>query len=353
MNKVFLPAMLLLSACSSYPHREITDGGDGTVWGGELADSAPVADPDPCGIHSGQPGDERCLPEATLHYGPTSYDDPATLAPYLLAPGAESVVCREVMAAHPATLLAGYETSERLGMHHFSLFTGTAGATSAIACGTATNPIFLIQRPYEKQVMGDGAPEYADAALGVPAGSYIIQAHALNNTDVPALVEGWIRLTTVSSTSVRFSALALSGGHLLNVPPHAKQTISTSAPVINLPASIVQLVGHFHAHTTQERVVANGREVYRTDSWSEPTVKWFTSLTGGALVIPVATVAPVGYVGPKVGAFEITPSTSIQWACDIDNTTDAALRYANEVQTAEMCNVFGFVVGVRPWEASL
>jgi len=35
------------------------------------------------------------------------------------------------------------------------------------------------------------------------------------------------------------------------------------------------------------------------------------------------------------------PGERVEWECEVDNTTNAALRFENAVYTAEMCNLFG------------
>jgi hypothetical protein len=38
------------------------------------------------------------------------------------------------------------------------------------------------------------------------------------------------------------------------------------------------------------------------------------------------------------------PGDSLRWTCDVDNTTDQALYFANEAYTAEMCLLAGAYV---------
>ena len=52
-------------------------------------------DPDPCGLNSGFPGDEYCIPPPPegkgiqIHFGPNDYTDAAEVAKYLIRPGEE------------------------------------------------------------------------------------------------------------------------------------------------------------------------------------------------------------------------------------------------------------------------
>jgi hypothetical protein len=177
--------------------------------------------------------------------------------------------------------------------------------------------------------MGNGAPEFAGAALRVLAGSFVIAAHAINTTDAPELIEAWVDLHTVASTPKPLSPLQLVGGAAMLVPPASKQTIKASV-IAGHAIDILQIVGHFHAHTTAERVAVDGAQVYETTSWEEPAVSWYTSKT-----VPLHV--------PAQGA--------LSWECDVNNTTTAPLRWSNAVMTGEMCNVVGFVVGPETWTA--
>ena len=102
-------------------------------------------------------------------------------------------------------------------------------------------------------------------------------------------------------------------------------------------------------HTTEERASVDGREIYRTNTWEEPAQTWYTSRTTGPIVIPAAPLAPPGYTGPVVGAFELDPSTSLHWECDIDNTEDFAITSGSSPTRQEMCVMVGFVLGTREW----
>jgi hypothetical protein len=46
--------------------------------------------------------------------------------------------------------------------------------------------------------------------------------------------------------------------------------------------------------------------------------------------------------GAHTGLLTLQAGDTISWECDVDNTTDQPLRFADLAYTAEMCNVFGF-----------
>lgn len=240
--------------------------------------------------------------------------------PYTLAPGAETVECVALSPYSPAMHLAGYDVRERFGMHHMTLYSG--------ACDGAMVPLFLVQRQHESATMGNGAPEYVDATLEVPAGTIVAKVHALNATPEPVTIEAWIDLRTRNEATMPVSLLSLSAGNeKMAVPAHSKQTYH-AAMVAPRDVTVLQLVGHTHSHTTEQRASVGSRQVYSSRNWSEPTPVWFTSQTAPLI---------------------IRKGETLSWECDIDNTTDAILGYAERVDTAEMCNLTGLVLGPTPW----
>jgi hypothetical protein len=328
--RTFALAAAFLAACSSPPGALPT----GSPLSEDAGGAAPVAAGNACGLRTAYAGDEACLAASTdpnvvqLRYGPANYDDPAELGQFLIAPGDETLSYEIVSPLHAAMLIESYDVSERTGMHHLAFYNGATGKPNATAA--LINPaIFLTQVPTESVAFDQGAPELAGAALKVPAGSFVIAAHAINMTDRPQLVEAWVNLHTVASTVRPISPLQMAGGAGMTVPAHTKQTIRASV-VAGHAIDILQITGHFHAHTTEERVAVDGAQKYSTSSWSEPSVSWFTSKT-----------APLHV--PSQGV--------LSWECDVDNTTNAVLRWSNAVMTGEMCNVVGFVVGPETWTA--
>jgi hypothetical protein len=288
-----------------------------------------------CDLHTAYAGDDACLVPPTdpsvvqLRYGPDNYDNPAALERFILQPGQETLTY-EVVGVHDAIFIAGYDVSERSGMHHLGLYNASIGVTDASSA--LINPaLFLAQAPRESVEFGAIAPELDGAAIHLQRDAFVVAAHAINTGNAPTLVEAWINLHIVAVSSKPLSALQFAGGLGMAVPSGTKQTIKASV-VAGLPIDVVQLAGHFHAHTTEERVSFNGAQVYSAKTWEEPEVAWFTS-----------TTTPLRFAA----------GDSLSWECDINNTTAATLRYANQVQTAEMCNVVGFVTGQASWSVSV
>jgi hypothetical protein len=49
--------------------------------------------------------------------------------------------------------------------------------------------------------------------------------------------------------------------------------------------------------------------------------------------------------GAFTGILEVKPGDEMHFECDIDNDSTQTLRFANEVETGEMCILFGSRVG--------
>ena len=292
-------APLLLVACSS---------------------AAPTPAPSGCALSTPYPGDSACLPAAQYRYGPDNYDDPDEVASYLLQPGEETLKYQNV-GAHEAVFIAGYEVSSRPGLHHLAFYNASSGVVDAAKA--LINPaLFLAQTARESVSFPDGA------ALHLQRDDFVIAAHAINTTDAPLLVEAWVSLRTDPEATLQLSSLQMVGGAAMAVPPGSKQTIR-AAVTAGQPIDLVQLTGHFHAHTTEERAAVDGAEVYRTQSWEEPDVKWFT---------------PMLHMGKQ---------SVLSWECDVDNTTAGTLRWSNSVFAGEMCNVVGFITGPASWSVKV
>jgi hypothetical protein len=41
------------------------------------------------------------------------------------------------------------------------------------------------------------------------------------------------------------------------------------------------------------------------------------------------------------GRLDIQTGDTLEWECEIENTTKDTLHFANQLNTAEMCNLFG------------
>ena len=51
--------------------------------------------------------------------------------------------------------------------------------------------------------------------------------------------------------------------------------------------------------------------------------------------------------GAFTGVLEVKAGDTLQWECRIVNDSSATLRYTNQVNTGEMCNIWGASVGTK------
>ena len=75
-------------------------------------------------------------------------------------------------------------------------------------------------------------------------------------------------------------------------------------------------------------------------SWEDPAALLFDSAHTNTPADP-STETPGGDVSGEV---TVSPTETIQWECEINNDSNIALTFRNEVFTGEMCLVGGSVV---------
>jgi hypothetical protein len=63
--------------------------------------------------------------------------------------------------------------------------------------------------------------------------------------------------------------------------------------------------------------------------------------------------AQAGTAGGENGVLEFGPGDRLEWECEIVNDTSAPLRFANLVESGEMCILFGTTTGSTDAECAL
>jgi hypothetical protein len=193
------------------------------------------------------------------------------------------------------------------------------------------------------------APE--DQGLGRtlrPNAKVQFELHYVNNrpTDTaPRLREAWVNLIYKPAAEITqpLRTVAMIGGLGMDILPRSQQTLTQSCTVTG-NARIFDLFGHFHAHT--ERFSAwrnrNGQRdlMYQSFNWTEPADLVYDSVNKN----PAANETTHGDGGWS-GTLEVQAGDTIEWECNVNNTTDADLRFANQAYTAEMCILFGGYIG--------
>ena len=188
------------------------------------------------------------------------------------------------------------------------------------------------------------APENEGLASYIgPNKQIALNAHFVNTGDKPALREAWVNLyyTDAAKVTAIAAPVFLIGGIGMEVHPRTRQLIKASA-VAKQDLRLVWLFGHFHAHTQRfsayiKRPSSAERElVYETYDYADPAYIYYSSVTQTAAPNRDAKIS-----GGSNGLLEIKAGDTIEWECDVENNDDIVLRWANEIQTAEMCSLFG------------
>jgi len=190
-------------------------------------------------------------------------------------------------------------------------------------------------------------PEDAGLARYLPEGALaLFQLHYVNTDTKPKLREAWVNLYRLdeSQVSQRLQGVFLVADIGVNVAPHTEQLVTNAfTPSLTEPTRIFELNAHMHAHSKSMTVwrVHGGEDqlVYKSYDWQEPKELTFNTVVQNAPPDD-ATLTDGGHSG----LLYLEPGDSLRWTCDVDNTTDLALGFANEVYTAEMCLLAGAYV---------
>jgi len=319
----------------------------GTVAPPPTGTVAPPPDPNVngCNLHTQYPGDEYCiLPPAPgegiqLHVGPADYDDPTAVANFVAQPGEENVRCFATPVSEAGFHYLRQQNRMRSGSHHMLIDLAPAGQGCSQVGRVAALP--GSQTPARDFPSDDFGPEDAGIARYVPptAAEAGFQLHYVNTSDQPVLREAWINLYKMPESEVTqpLQDIFLVGDLAANIPAHSKQTTTlTFKPAITESTRIFNLSAHSHAHDEVFSVyrVRGGQEelVYQSFDWEEPDELTYNTVNQNPPPDPVAKTD-----GGYSGMLYFEPGDSFKWTCEVNNTTDAALRFANEAFTAEMC----------------
>jgi hypothetical protein len=349
-------SLLALAACSLLAGCGSSDD-EGTERGDKLPNTPSATDP--CGLNSGFDGDELCiLPPAAgegiqIHAGPASYDE-ATVAPWVIGPGEENVRCFMARIPESGFYYLKQENRMRSGSHHMII---TLNADEGQEEGPADCEILgsiggipgsqTPKRDFPDQL----APEDDGLARYLPAGSMAnFQLHYVNTGTTPLLREAWINLYRLDESAVkqRLNSVFLVADFATNIPPKTRQQITNVfEPTLPEPTRIFALNAHMHAHSetmTVWRIRGEERELlYKSFDWAEPD-----SLTYNTVVKNSPPDDAAKKDGGFSGLLHIEPGDKLEWTCDVNNTLDTAIHFANEAYTAEMCLLSGAYIGDTP-----
>lgn len=172
--------------------------------------------------------------------------------------------------------------------------------------------------------------------------------HHLNSSEQPVLREAWVNVWYMPQEEVtkEMRGLAASGSPRDVSIPAKQRTVLKYRCDVESDSRIITLNGHRHAHTDRFSVWVKKKEsgeeirAYESFDWEDMPTFQYDSIS----------VNPVANVGKKVdgassGMLELTQGDEVYFLCDINNTLDVPLRFANEAIDGEMCIMFGSYIG--------
>lgn len=321
--------------------------------------------------------DELCLepPPADvgfqLHYGPEDYDDPEEVAKFLLEPGGEDLTCQfRSTSNEKVRYVAEEHTRMRSGTHHMIAWSSQQPVDSPPADGTLIDTGCQVGQDYifftgAQAALGAGGgvqdipvpggsdenpPENRGLASKVqPNSSVGLELHYINTTSEPILKEVWINeiYTPEDEVTEIRDPIFFIGGLGMNVAPHTQELVEAGPceqPAdLSEPVRILGITAHAHSHTHRMSAFINHDDgtsdlFYESYSWSDPLNAQFDTVHQHAEPGNGTTD------GAHSGILTLEPGDTISWECDVrNNDLDIPLVFANKAETAEMCNLFGFM----------
>lgn len=327
-----------------------------------------------CGdLHSNFPDDRACIAAPSpdigyqVHVGPANYDDPDEVAKFVIKPGEEKSECYALRTTNEAEIV--YQTSAlsaRSGTHHIvnTIWSGDmpTGVFDGEICGSNVDPLDAnapkqvasapgASKPYMER--RSVAPEFADVARKLPAKALMLSSmHFYNFTDKDILREYWLNFyyppkeAEIKRTTEDIAAVGGLGWILNPIPAGADMVYKFECPIAG-NGWIYNLNGHFHLHgrhfaaAIKRKGSGMSEKIYEMYDPHEPALFEYNSITTN----PMFSDALPGALS---GVLPVSDGDVLQWECHVVNDSSRALGYANEVDTAEMCNVYGLAVGTMP-----
>jgi hypothetical protein len=298
-----------------------------------------------------------CLPKPPasegfqLVYGPADYTNKNDMAPFVLQPGDETNDCYYEKTPNTSDVyVSGFQFYMRPGSHHLCSNVKTTGAQPdgfhlCQADDGCPGTLGGSQTPKIDE-LNDPAPENDGLAWRVPANAQaVLNFHVINTTANPILREAWLNYFYMDPSQVKGirGNLFLVGGVGFRIDPGTHQTYQYACTPTR-PVRILSMAAHMHVHATRMSVwhvttAGTPSLVYENFDWESPMELHLDSVHTNA-PSDRAAQTPGGVSGQMV----IMPGETLQWECDVNNTSDTTLTFRNEVRTGEMCILTGSVV---------
>jgi hypothetical protein len=319
-------------------------------------------DADPA-YDTGFPGDEWCIlpPPLALgtqvHVGPDSYDN---VDPSFLLPGGEEVNDYYYINAPNEEERFYYRTNWRMrsGSHHMIIslidersdgWSATGDAGIGIGGGSVSRSFGGAQRPDQDRPQGvmDIPPE--NAGLGgrlLPRDQFSFNLHHFNMSSDPILREAWVNVWYKPESEVtdEMKGIALFGNPAdVSIAPGVHKELHY---VCDVPGNtrVITLNGHRHLNTDRFGVwlERDGKDtpIYESFHYTDMPTYQYDSVS----MNPVPNLA-TKTDGAFSGMLELQAGDKLHFVCDITNRIEQRLRFANEVETGEMCILFGSRTG--------
>jgi hypothetical protein len=319
-------------------------------------------DADPA-YDTGFPGDEWCIlpPPAELgtqvHVGPDSYDnvDPS----YLLA-GGDEINDYHYLNAKNEEERFYYRTNWRMrsGSHHMIIsliddradgWASTGDIGIGIGGGGTSRSFGGAQRPDQDRPQGvmDIPPE--NVGLGgrlLVRDQFSFNLHHFNMGTDPILREAWVNIWYKPESEVtdEMKGIALFGNPSdVSIAPGVHKELHYVCDVEG-STRVITLNGHRHLNTDRFGVwlEREGEDIpiYESFYYTDMPTYQYDSIS----VNPTPDKASKTD-GAFTGMLELVPGDKLHFVCDITNRIEQPLRFANEVETGEMCILFGSRIG--------
>lgn len=316
-------------------------------------------------------GDEYCVlpPPSELgtqvHVGPEDYDNPGTFA---LAAGSEENTMYYVNSVNDDDHYY-YRVNWRMraGSHHMiitvsdtdredgwaaDLDGGQARNVGAAGFDTSSGSRGFggSQRPDLDRPQGtlETPPENVGIGAMLKAKQqFSFNLHHINTGEKPILREAWVNVWYMDKSEVtkEMKGLSASGSPRdVSIPAHQRTVLKYRCNVQD-DSRIITMNGHRHAHTDRFSVWVkkqSGEEIraYESFNWEDmPTYQYDSVSTN-----PAPDIASK-MDGASSGQLNLSKGDELYFLCDINNTLDTPLKFANEAIDGEMCILFGSYLG--------
>jgi hypothetical protein len=316
-----------------------------------------------CTIDSGFPDDHACIlpPDPAvgmqIHIGPKDYKNADEVNQYVFHPGQEASECWSFHTPNDKEVYyQQFELSGRAGTHHiintmYNVEITDGGFTACMDGGTGTSSNIVDNLPGASKAYMVKLPvapenEHIGRKIGPMTGAQA-DMHYFNFTDKDILREFWMNIYYVDKEKITETGNQIRGmGGLswlaLPIQPGTHETYAYTCP-IDKDGRIIQLLGHYHSHGKRftawiNRAGGERQKVFEMYDYLDPKTFDYDTITTNPMFSTSAAGAFSGVLDVKAG-------DSLDWECDINNDSDVALTYTNEVKTGEMCNIWGESVG--------